>query len=93
MELLDILKHSLYIDGDYEDDYLNYLISVAKDTIMRGLDHTVEPVSPTFTHAVVLLASHYYENRIQGTDAQLHSLPFGVHSLVLQLRGEYYEGI
>lgn len=93
MELLNILKHSLYIDGDYEDDYLNYLISVAKDTIMKGLDQDVEPESPTYTHAVVLLACHYYENRIQGTDSQVHALPFGVNSLVQQLRGEHYEGI
>lgn len=89
MENLDLLKHSLYIDGAYEDDYLAYLLTVAKDTVMRALDHEEEPNTPIFQHCLILLAVHLYENRVQGVESALNNIPFGVHSFIQQLRGEY----
>jgi len=90
MDFLPLLKHSLYIDGDYEDEFLNHLIDTAKETIMASLEGEIEPLNNKFKQAVILLAGHYYENRLETTEKANNSIPFGVNSLILHLRGEGY---
>lgn len=90
MDFLPLLKHSLYIDGDYEDDYLTYLLETARETVMTSLDTLTEPTNNKFKHAVILLAGHYYEQRVEGAESNIVNIPFGVNSLIQQLKGEGY---
>lgn len=86
MELLDLLKHSLYIDGTFEDEYLAFLIETSRNIIQDSFDNPVDETQAKFKHAVILLASHYYINRSETSEMNLKSIPFGVNSLIQQMR-------
>lgn len=88
MDYLALLKHSLYIDGNFEDDYLNHLLEVSKSVIQDALDYVVLEDNIKFKQAVILLAGHYYDNRLETSEKTLANIPFGIASLIEQLRGE-----
>lgn len=90
MDYVELLAHSLYLNITISEEtpYLEYLIATAKETILNALDTDVEPTNNTFKHAVILLAGHYYENRIEAADTTTVNIPFGVASLIQQLQAQ-----
>lgn len=86
MDFLPLLKHSLYLDENIEDEYLTHLIDVAKLTIQNALDIEANETNVQFKHAVILLAGHYYENRLEASEQNIASIPFGIASIIEQLR-------
>lgn len=91
MDYVALLAHSLYlnIDVTQENEYLEHLIAVSKETILNALDTDQEPPTTIFKHAVILLAGHYYENRLETAEANLTTIPFGIASLIQQMQAEY----
>lgn len=79
------IKVYLRIDHDFDDALLSALIEVARAEV-NGSIEVKDPEDPRFNHAVFLLVGHYYDNRSATAQASTE-LPFGVTSLIQQLRG------
>ena len=87
MDFLALLKHSLYIDGNYEDEYLTFLLETSKEVVASSLDYEPQPTNNIYKQAVILLAAHYYEARLATSETELKAIPFGVNSLIQKLKG------
>ena len=96
MELETIKKH-IRVDHSFEDDLIrNYMVWASeeiKDSVSTS-ENRNELYFENSTHyerAVVLLVSHYFENRLPMIETELKNLPYGIQSAVQKLRGGYYE--
>ena len=91
---LDELKSILMIDHDEDDAYLLMLQKVAQRYIADAIDQkaSLETLQQReqFNFAVLLLVGHWYQNRLATSEVNLNDSPYGVVSLVQQLRGWYY---
>ena len=85
MELAE-LKTFLRIDYDTEDAILLHLKNVAESYVLGAIE-VKETKDVRFTLAVALLVGHWLANRETTTDLNLYAIPFGVESLIQQLRG------
>ncbi|MGH1833304.1 head-tail connector protein [uncultured Enterococcus sp.] len=85
MELSE-LKNYLRIDHDLDDNLLGMLKSTAEKFILSSIE-VKETDDERFDHAVTLLVSNWYENRIATTEKAMQEIPFGVTALIHQLRG------
>lgn len=97
LELEDI-KLALRIDTDDDDSLLNTFMTAAQDYVKGtvGKEEAVEGFydeNPRFDTVVIMLTDHYYKYRTAVSDAsnklQVVEIPFGVKSLILQLKGSY----
>lgn len=86
VDMLTNLKTYLRIDTAQDDHLLNTLITVAKAQLYGAIE-TDQTDDPRFDHAVFLLVAHYYDNRSAVSSENLTEIPFGVVSLIQQLRG------
>ena len=95
--LLAELKEYLRIDGDYEDQSLSMFIQSAKSYfenagVRQPSDYylSVEGKDVFAQHrlAIMMLATHYYENRIvySSGNKSTNLLPYGLQSMILQLK-------
>ncbi|EQA5419179.1 head-tail connector protein [Enterococcus hirae] len=87
---LEELKTFLRIDYDTEDAILVHLKSVAESYVLGDIE-VKETEDVRFKHAVALLVGHWLANRESTTDLNLNAIPFGVESLIQQLRGLSHE--
>lgn len=94
MTLLEELKEYLRIDGNDEDTTLSSFLSAAQSVLENSgvklpQDYylIVEGKDVFAEHrlAVMMLATHYYENRIATTNMK-NELPYGVQTMILQLK-------
>lgn len=94
MQLLDELKEYLRIDGNDEDTTLSSFLSTAQLVyenagvkFPQDLYLIVEDKDVFAQHrlALMMLAAHYYENRIATTNIK-NELPYGVQTMILQLK-------
>lgn len=85
MELSE-LKNYLRIDHDLDDNLLGMLKSTAEKFILSSIE-VKETDDERFDHAVTLLVSNWYDNRIATTEKAMQEIPFGVTALIHQLRG------
>lgn len=85
---LELLKQFIRIDGTYDDEILEFLKGVAEDVIDGALEEPeLVKTERRYHFAVALLVSHYYDNReIIMAGGQVET-PYGVLTLIQQLRG------
>lgn len=97
MTLLDELKEYLRIDGDDEDRSLLSFVSAAQIFLENAgvkqpsdyyLNIDEKDVFAQHRLAIMILATHYYENRIAYSSGNKYSnsLPYGLESMILQLK-------
>ncbi|MET3507038.1 head-tail connector protein [Halalkalibacter oceani] len=84
--MLELAKIYLRIDGAEDDQTLGFLLDAAKEYLVdAGVKE--QPESKTYQLAVLLLVSHWYENRqavvVGQTSKQLEN---SLQSLILQLK-------
>jgi uncharacterized phiE125 gp8 family phage protein len=51
-----------------------------------GVDMTVSPLPPALKQAVLMLVSHFFENKEAVTDVQMQAIPLGVDRLIAPYR-------
>ncbi|MGM0259371.1 head-tail connector protein [Enterococcus sp. AZ102] len=87
--MLSEIKNSLRIEHDLDDSFLLMLIDAAEIYVVDAVDAKQEKIESDgrFNLAVTLLVSSWYFNREAFTDSQKNEIPFGVTSLIHQLRG------
>lgn len=96
MELETIKKH-IRVDHLFEDDlikdYMLWASEEIKDSVSTSetRNESYFENSKHYERAVVLLVSHYFENRLPMVETELKNLPYGIQSAVQKLRGGYYE--
>lgn len=94
---LQILKQHIRVDHDFEDDLIEQYQLWAEEEVKDSVstapnrDDDYFKGNPHFERAVVLLTSHYFENRLPMTEVNLKSVPYAITSAVQKLRGEYCE--
>lgn len=90
---IEDIKNALRIDHDMDDQLLISLKWAAEEYIANAVDldrgslETNSLFSTRFNLAVLLLVSSWYFSREAFTDNQKNEIPFGVTSLIHQLRG------
>lgn len=85
MELAE-LKNYLRVDHDLDDHLLENLKATA-EMYIKGAIEVSSTDDKRFDYAVTLLVTSWYENRTGTTNKALQEIPFGVTSLIQQLRG------
>lgn len=94
MTLLDELKEYLRVDGNDEDTTLTSFLSASQNVLANAgvklpQDYYLmvgdKDVFAQHRLAIMMLATHYYENRIAVTNMK-NELPYGVQSMILQLK-------
>ena len=92
---LPLLKKHLRVDHSFEDDLIQEYERWAEDEIKDSVSTEANrneaffTESSHFNRAVVLLTTHYFENRIGYADKDLKNTPDGIQSAVQKLRGSY----
>lgn len=99
MPLLDELKEYLRIDGDNENQSLSSFVQSAQSYlenagVKQPVDYylIVEDKDVFALHrlAIMMLATHYYENRIAVTPSTIKTaqqpISYGMQSIILQLK-------
>lgn len=93
-ELKDQLSFT-YDFGAEDDALLTRLLAAAEDHVERLLGFKVEdsyggtgqdPVPPSLSQAVLMLAAFWYENREAGGEVTIKEMPYAVREIVLEYR-------
>lgn len=93
---LEMMKKFLKVDHDFEDELIATYIDWAKSDIIHSV--TTEKAvnmdffkdNRQFEKAVVLLTSHFFENRIPFVEKRgIIEYPYGVLDAIQKLRGAY----
>lgn len=86
---LSLVKQHLNITQDYDDEYLNSLISVVEEYLPIYLECDVKDLcgddgkfKPAITHAALLLIGNLYAHRESTDLSSLKELPMGFEYLV-----------
>ena len=94
MQLIDELKEYLRIDGDDENRSLQLFLDASISYLKNaGVSLPVnfypaegqEDLYAQHRLTIMMLATHYYENRITVTNVK-NELPYGVQMMILQLK-------
>lgn len=98
-ELMNELKEYLRIDGEEEDKTLSLFLHASQNVLKNaGVPIPVDPYEKlgdeelhgSYRLALMMLATHYYENRlvITPTIAKVEQtpIPYGLQSIILQLK-------
>jgi len=81
--MLDLTKQYLRIDGNFEDDTINFLITSAKSYFYNATGKQFDDKNNTHKMIVVLLATRWYENRnLVGSN---DTLDYTLKSMLLQV--------
>ncbi|MCU7557259.1 head-tail connector protein [Macrococcus capreoli] len=94
MDLKTIKKH-LRITLDYDDELLEMYIKWAEEEVKNTVstsatrNETFFDENETYNRAVVLLVSHFYENRKEITDKPQYHMIYGAKSAIMKLKIEY----
>ncbi len=84
-EFIKLTKEYLRIDGTEEDTFLGFLIDSAKEYLANA--GVKESESRTYQLAILMLVTHWYENREQNVVGKTTSaIDHGLRSIILQLR-------
>ena len=85
------LKYNLNIEQTYteEDAYLLELLEVSEQSVFNYLDKTKEDftvIPSSIKHAIILLASQFYENRTPIAFASSSKIPYSFEFLLAPYR-------
>lgn len=82
---LETVKMYLRIDGTEEDSFLGILIQMAKEFLLNA--GVKESEDKLYSLAVMMLVSHWYENREQSITGRVsRAIEYGLTSIILQLK-------
>lgn len=93
--LLDEFKEYVRVDGDEENQSLSTFLATAQLVLKNGgvklpedyyLNINGQDVYAEHRLAVLILASHFYENRQIASQNAQNQIPFSVQTLILQLK-------
>ena len=93
MITLDALKLALRIDTSDDDTLLTLLMNTASDYIKDSIGNKIDGFynnNNKFDTAVILLTDHFYKTRSATDETDLKKIPYGVDTLILQMKGDYY---
>lgn len=91
MDSLERAKDYLRITGEYDDVLIQMLIDSAHE-YLRNAGVKKDEESNTYQLAVMMLVTHWYENREQVTESAPYNVSLGLQSIILQLKaGELHE--
>ncbi|WP_229720405.1 head-tail connector protein [Oceanobacillus neutriphilus] len=83
-ELLKLAKEHLRIDGEQDDTSLALFIDSAKEYLTgAGVE---EQESQLYKLGILMLVTHWYENRTGVSDDLPQKLTLGLQSIILQLK-------
>lgn len=87
--MLETIKDFLRIDGSFDDELLELLISSAKEYLSNsGVSEGKNKDSKQYELAVAMLVTHWYENREQVVGDTPRNLTLGLQSIILQLKAD-----
>lgn len=83
--MLELTKEYLRIDGAEDDGFLSFLIDSAKEYL--GNAGVPDSNSKTYELAILMLVTHWYENREQNIVGKTTTaIEHGIQSIILQLK-------
>lgn len=84
MELREKVKEYLRIDGNQDDEMLELLVKSAKEYMENA--GVKEQSSDLYRLGIMMLVTHWFENREQISGTVPHTLAMGLQSIILQLK-------
>ncbi len=79
-------KAHLRVSFTADDAYITGLIEAAEDYVQSIGVSFGSPLQPAVRHAVLLIVSHFYNNREAVTVEAINAMPFGVNALLQPYR-------
>lgn len=83
---LEEAKAHLRISFTADDAYITGIIEAAEDHVESVGVALATPIQPAVRHAVLLIVSHFYNNREAVTAEAVNAMPFGVNALLQPFR-------
>jgi len=83
---LEDAKAHLRIGFDADDAYITGIIEAAENYVESVGVAFATPIQPAVRHAVLLITSHFYNNREAVTVEAVNAMPFGVNALLQPFR-------
>lgn len=90
-EILPLLKSSLRIAGDEDDEMLKLIIDASIDNVksMVGIQDEFFENNQSFKLAVLQQSTNNFLNRASSSDVDLFDTKYGMQSAVLHLKAQY----
>ena len=90
-EILPLLKSSLRIAGDEDDEMLKLIIDASIDNVksMVGTQDEFFENNQSFKLAVLQQSTNNFLNRASSSDVDLFDTKYGMQSAVLHLKAQY----
>ncbi|MFT8757719.1 head-tail connector protein [Leuconostoc pseudomesenteroides] len=90
-EILPLLKSSLRIAGDEDDEMLKLIIDASIDNVksMVGTQDAFFENNQSFKLAVLQQSTNNFLNRASSSDVDLFDTKYGMQSAVLHLKAQY----
>ncbi len=90
-EILPLLKSSLRIAGDEDDEMLKLIIDASIDNVksMVGTNDEFFENNQSFKLAVLQQSTNNFLNRASSSDVDLFDTKYGMQSAVLHLKAQY----
>jgi len=86
-KMIESVKEYLRIDGSRDDKMLQLLIDSAKEYLDNsGVKEDQHKASDQYKLAIIMLVTHWYENREQVTGSVPNAITLGLQSIILQLK-------
>lgn len=83
------VKEYLRVDGKRDDEMLEFLIDSAKDYLSNaGVKEKQHEKSNQYSLAIIMLVTHWYENREQVVGNVPNAISLGLQSIILQLKAD-----
>lgn len=79
-------KSHLRIGYAADDAYITGIIAAAENYVESVGVAFATPIQPAVRHAVLLITSHFYNNREAVTAEAVNAMPFGVNALLQPFR-------
>ncbi len=85
--MLEQVKSYLRVDGKRDDEMLEFLIDTAKEYLSNaGVKEKQHEESNQYKLAIIMLVTHWYENREQVVGTVSNAISLGLQSIILQLK-------
>lgn len=85
--MLKQVKEYLRVDGKRDDEMLGFLIDSAKEYLSNaGVKENQHEESNQYELAIIMLVTHWYENREQVIGSVSETISLGLQSIILQLK-------
>lgn len=85
--MLEQVKNYLRLDGKRDDEMIEFLIDSAKEYLSNaGVKEKRHKDSNQYKLAIIMLVTHWYENREQVIGTVSSAISLGLQSIILQLK-------